>query len=313
MEEKRYRDLARFFRQQFGERVQKLSLDGGFSCPNRDGAKGRGGCTYCNNESFNPAYCREAGSITAQLQEGVRFFGAKYKGQRYLAYFQAYSNTYAPLEVLKARYEEALAFPGVVGLVIATRPDAVTGEILDYIATLAKERYVCIEYGVESVNEEVLRSIRRGHTYQEAEQAICLTAERGIYTGAHLIFGLPGETPESMLEGVSTLTRLPLHVLKLHQLQIIAGTPMAEVWREHPEQFRLYTEEEYLDFIVQVIERIHPDLYLERFVNQAPADWLLAPKWGAKNHEFTAKVEKRLREADSWQGKFFSSFLACSD
>ncbi len=304
MEAKRYRELARFFREHFGERVQKLSLDGGFSCPNRDGTKGSGGCTYCNNESFNPAYCREAGSITSQLQEGARFF-AKYKGQRYLAYFQAYSNTYAPLEVLKARYGEALAFPGVVGLVIATRPDAVSEEILDYIATLAKERYVCIEYGVESVNEEVLRSIRRGHTYAEAERAIRMTAERGIRTGAHLIFGLPGEEPASMLEGVSALARLPLHVLKLHQLQIIAGTPMAETWRQHPERFRLYTEDEYLDFIVQVIERIHPDIYLERFVNQTPDTWLLAPKWGAKNHEFTAKVDKRLRESDSWQGKFF--------
>lgn len=303
LEKKRYNDFPSFFRTLFPERVQKLSIDGGFTCPNRDGKKGVGGCTYCNNKSFNPDYCRAVDGIGLQIEEGIRFFNAKYQGQSYLAYFQAYSNTYAPLEVLKQRYEEALAHPNVVGLVIGTRPDAVTDEVLDYLEYLAKTRYVCIEYGVESANDEVLRGINRGHGFAEAEEAIRKTAGRGIYIGAHLIFGLPSESYESMLEGAVRLADLPIHVLKLHQLQIIRDTLMAEQYLAGPESFRLYTLEEYLDFVVDVIEHIRPDVYLERFVNQAPADYLLAPKWGIKNFEFVAKLDKRLKERDTWQGK----------
>lgn len=302
---KRYNDFPAYFKTLFHERVQKLSIDGGFTCPNRDGRKSTGGCTYCNNESFNPDYCRAVNGITNQVSEGIHFFDRKYKGQKYLAYFQAYSNTYAPLEVLKQRYEEALAYPGVVGVVIGTRPDAVTDEILDYIEELARSYYVCIEYGVESVNDTVLHSINRGHDFAEAEVAIRKTAGRGILIGAHLIFGLPGETPESMLEGAVRLSRLPVNVLKLHQLQIIKDTRMAEQFAADPQNFQLYTIEEYLDFVVEVIEHVNPDIYLERFVNQSPAEYLIAPKWGVKNFEFVAKLEKRLAERDTWQGKFY--------
>lgn len=302
---KRYNDFPAFFKTLFHERVQKLSIDGGFTCPNRDGRKGTGGCIYCNNKSFNPDYCRAVNGISRQIEEGVRFFDAKYNGQKYLAYFQAYSNTYAPLSELKAKYEEALAFPGVAGLVIGTRPDTVSDEILDYIEELARKYYVCIEYGIESANDEVLRSINRGHDFAEAEEAICKTAGRGIMVGAHLIFGLPGETRESMLDGAVRLSRLPVNVLKLHQLQIIKDTRLAEMYAAAPEDFRLYTLDEYLDFVVDVIERVSPDIYLERFVNQAPADYLIAPKWGVKNFEFAAKLEKRLQERDAWQGKSF--------
>lgn len=304
VEGKRYRDLPSFFKTLFGERVQKLSIDGGFTCPNRDGNKGWGGCTYCNNASFNPDYCREVEGITRQLEEGIRFFDAKYQGQKYLAYFQAYSNTYAPLEVLKSRYEEALAHPKVVGLVIATRPDAVNEEILDYIAGLSKHCYVCMEYGVESVNERALETIHRRHSYTEAEWAICATAERGIYVGAHLIFGLPGETRESMLEGAVRLGNLPLHVLKLHQLQIIKDTVMAEEYARNPEKFQLYSVYDYLDFVVEVIGKLCPEVYLERFVNQSPPEYLIAPNWGVKNFEFVALLDKKLEEKDVWQGKY---------
>lgn len=303
MDKKRYNDFPSFFKTLFQERVQKLSIDGGFTCPNRDGRRGTGGCTFCNNESFSPEYCRAVAGITRQIEEGRQFFAHKYAGQKYLAYFQAYSNTYASLEEIRRKYEEALACADIVGLVIATRPDAVSDEVLDYIAGLARKHYVCIEYGVESANDDILYRINRGHTFAEAEQTIRKTAERGIRIGAHLIFGLPGETRESMLEGAVRLCDLPIHVLKLHQLQIIQGTRMAQQYLENPAQFRLYSTGEYLDFVVDVIEHIRPEVYLERFVNQAPAEYLIAPKWGIKNYEFVAKLEKRLLERDAWQGK----------
>lgn len=301
--EKRYRDFPSYFRTLFDGRVQKLSVDGGFTCPNRDGSKGVGGCTFCNNRSFSPEYCRATSSIAEQIEEGKTFFRHKYAGQKYLAYFQSYSNTYASLEVLRARYEEALACQDVVGLVIGTRPDAVTEEALAYIGELAQRMYVCVEYGVESANDEVLKRVNRGHTFAEAEEVIRRTAELGIRVGAHLIFGLPGETRESMLEGAVRVCDLPIDVLKLHQLQIIRGTRMAEEYAECPEAFRLYAMEEYLDLVAEVILRIRPEVYLERFVNQAPEEYLVAPRWGVKNFEFTAKLEKRLWERDVWQGK----------
>lgn len=308
MEQRRYNDFPSFCRKVFGERVQKLSIDAGFTCPNRDGRKGTGGCTFCNNESFNPDYCRSVRGISEQIDEGVNFFHAKYQGQKYLAYFQTYSNTYAPLDVLKQKYEEALAHPKVAGLVLATRPDVVADEVLDYLEELAGKHYVCVEYGVESVHDAVLERVNRGHSFAEAEAAIRRTAGRGIYVGAHLIFGLPGEDTAAMLEGAVRLSRLPIDILKLHQLQIIRGTRMAEEYLQDPEQFRLYSLEEYLDFVTDVIERIRPDVYLERFVNQAPGQYLVAPKWGIKNFEFVAKLDKRLKERDVWQGKGFRDF-----
>lgn len=303
-DKKRYNDFPSFCRRLFGGRVQKLSVDGGFSCPNRDGKKGTGGCTFCNNESFNPDYCRSVESIYCQLDKGIRFFNAKYQGQHYLAYFQAYSNTYAPLEVLRKRYEEALSHPGIVGIVIATRPDVINEEILDYLEQLARKCYVCIEFGIESTDNAVLEKINRGHTYEDAERAVKCAAGRGIYIGAHLIFGLPGETTQSMLEGAVRVSRLPVDILKLHQLQIVRGTRMAEEYLDNPSLFRLYSLNEYLDFVVDVIERMNPEVYLERFVNQSPPEYLIAPNWGVKNYEFVAKLDKRLKERDSWQGKW---------
>ncbi len=303
MEIKRYRDYPSFFKTLFQDRVQKLSIDGGFTCPNRDGRKGTGGCTFCNNRSFNPEYCRPTLSVTQQIEAGRQFFAHKYTGQKYLAYFQAYSNTYAPLEVLQQKYEEALTTPDIVGLVIGTRPDTVEDSILDYLEELARRYYICIEYGVESANDDVLKHVHRGHTFAEAENAILKTAGRGIRIGAHLIFGLPGETKESMLEGAIRLCESPIDVLKLHQLQIVRDTQMANEYLSNPSHFQLYTMEEYLDFVVEVIEHINPDVYLERFINQTPSEYLIAPTWGIKNFEFTAKLDKRLKEKNTWQGK----------
>lgn len=301
--EKRYRDYAAYLKNHFHGRVQKLSVDGGFTCPNRDGAKGEGGCLFCNNASFTPDYCREAGGIRRQIEEGIRFFDHKYKGQHYLAYFQSYSNTYAPVEELRRRYTEALSHPQVTGIVVATRPDTVDARVLDYLEELSRETFVLVEYGVESMRDDILRRINRGHGVSEAEAAIRETARRGIRVGAHLIFGLPGEERASILEGALRLSEWPIQMLKLHQLQVIRETRLAAEYTADPSAFPLFSMEEYLELVVDVIERIRPDLCLERFVNQSPDPYLIAPRWGVKNFEFTAKLDKRLLQRDTWQGK----------
>jgi radical SAM protein (TIGR01212 family) len=305
--ERRFNDFPSYFKRTFSERIQKVSIDAGFTCPNRDGSKGVGGCTYCNNNSFNPDYCSPKKSITVQIQEGIDFFKAKYKSQRYLAYFQAYSNTYGTLDTIKKLYEEALAHEKVVGLVIGTRPDCVNDEILNYLEELAKNYYIAIEYGVESANDDALIAINRGHTYSVAEKAILNTANRGIHIGAHLVNGLPYDTKELMVQHAVRLSNLPIETLKLHQLQILNHTVMANEYAEHPERFYMFELEEYLDFIVDIIERISPDVMLERFINQSPPGWLIAPKWGVKNYQFVNLLDKRLKERDTWQGKFFNA------
>lgn len=306
---KRYNDFSRFFKDKFGFRVQKLSIDAGFTCPNRDGSRGVGGCTYCNNDSFSPDYCRDKNTITEQIEIGKSFFKHKYQGQKYLAYFQSYSNTYDDLAVLKEKYEEALSCDDIIGVVIATRPDAIDAEKLDYIEFLAKKYYVCIEYGVESLDNNVLESINRGHTAEESVEAIKMSVGRGIFIGAHLICGLPNETKTSIVESAIKLSNLSIDMIKLHQLQIIRGTKMAKQYSENPDMFSLYSLDEYLDMVVGIIENISPGVYLERFVNQSPDKYLLAPKWGIKNFEFVDKLDKILNEKDTFQGKYWHNPL----
>lgn len=288
----------------FGKRVQKISVHAGFTCPNRDGSQGRGGCTYCNNQSFVPEYCQPAKSITQQIDEGIHFFHrkAKYEHQAYVAYFQSYTNTYDSIDRIRAIYDEALRHPRVSGLVIGTRPDCVNEAILDYFEELSKEMYVMIEYGIESTNNKTLEFINRGHDYACAVNAIRETARRGIYTGAHLILGLPGEDREMILSHADRMSELPLNALKLHQLQLIRGTIMAKQLKENPEWFKLYTAEEYTDLIVDFLERLSPEIAIERFVSQSPWSLLISPDWGLKNFEFVSKIEKRLEERNTWQG-----------
>ncbi|RUT80142.1 TIGR01212 family radical SAM protein [Ancylomarina longa] len=300
----RYNDFPSYFRRKFTERVQKISVDAGFTCPNRDGSKGVGGCTYCNNNSFNPPYCSPKKSITQQINEGIEFF-KKYKTQQYLVYFQAYSNTYASLEKIKQLYQEALNHERVIGLVIGTRPDCISDAVLDYLEDLATNYYISVEYGVESANDEALRFINRGHGYKEAEQTIGNTANRGIHIGVHLVNGLPFDDKESMINNAVMLSRLPIETLKMHQLQILNNTLMAKQFEQEPELFYLFEMEEYLDFIVDIIERINPQVMLERFINQVPEGWLIAPKWGIKNYQFVNKLNNHLKARDTWQGRLF--------
>ncbi len=301
---RRYTNFSDKLKELFGARVQKLSIDAGFTCPNRDGHIGVGGCTFCDNSSFSPDYCRMAGGITEQINAGITFFGGKYPNQKYLAYFQNYSATYAPLSVIKSRVEEALSHPKISGIVLGTRPDVCPDEVLDYLGELAKGSYVGVEFGVESTNNAVLESVNRGHGYEVSEDAILRASGRGIYIGAHLIIGLPGESREEALQGAIRVANLPIDVLKLHQLQIINNTRMCDEYNSSPEKFVLFTMEEYLDFLAKLIPSIPANIGFERFVNQVPPGYLVAPKWGIKNHEFTAKLDKILEKYDLWQGKF---------
>ena len=302
-ERKRYREFGDFLRERFPFKAQKIAINAGFTCPNRDGSKGRGGCTYCNNQTFNPGYCQTDKSVADQLAEGVRFFSRKYPEMRYLAYFQAYTSTYGEQERLERLYEEALGYPGVVGLVIGTRPDCMPDRLLDYLARLSEQVLVLVEYGVESTLDRTLRRINRGHNFAEAEEAIRRTAARGIAVGAHLILGLPGESRDEILGHADRLSDLPLATLKLHQLQLIRHTRMALEFERQPEDFHLFTVDEYIDLAIDFIERLDPAIALERFVSQSPKELLIAPDWGLKNYEFTARVNRRLAERDSWQGK----------
>lgn len=303
--ERRYNDFPTYFRSLYSERVQKVSIDAGFTCPNRDGSKGVGGCTYCNNKTFKPTYCNLENSVTSQVQKGIDFFARKYHSMKFLAYFQAYTNTYAPLDDLKRLYEEALQHPKIVGLVVSTRPDAVNEALLDYLAELSKKVYVMVEFGLESHLDRTLESINRGHTFAESVWALEETSKRGINNCAHMILGLPGESREEILDQARIISQLPVKNLKLHQLQIHKGTVLAKQFRDKPEFFNLYSAEEYVELVVDYLELLNPAIIVERFISQAPADLLIAPKWGLKNFEFVAKVEKRLQERDTWQGRLF--------
>ena len=302
---KRYNDFSTHFRNKFAERVQKVSVDAGFTCPNRDGLKGRGGCTYCDNRTFKPSYTNLENSVSKQIEEGIAFFSKKYDSMKFLAYFQAYTNTYAPLDDLKKLYEEALKQPKIVGLVISTRPDCVNDEILDYLAELSRKVYVMVEFGLESHLDKTLQSINRGHTFEDSVKALDATSKRGINNCAHLILGLPGETRADWLEQAKVISKLPVNNLKLHQLQVHHKTVLEKQYLANPGSFHLFTVEEYTELVVDYLELLNPEIIVERFVSEAPSKMVVAPKWGLKNFEFVAKVEKRLKERDTWQGRKF--------
>ena len=300
-----YNDLSTFLSLHFPFKVQKISINAGFTCPNRDGSIGYGGCTYCNNQTFNPAYCHTDKSVGQQLEEGKRFFSGKYPDMKYLAYFQAYTNTYAELEGLKRKYEEALSVDGVVGLVIGTRPDCMPDPLLRYLEELNKHTFLLIEYGIETTRDVTLKRINRGHTYADTVETVNRTAACGILTGGHVILGLPGETHDEIIAQAAELSRLPLTTLKMHQLQLIRGTKMAREFECRPEDFHLFSVDEYIDLVIDYVEHLRPDLILERFVSQSPKELLIAPDWGLKNYEFTARVQKRMKERGAYQGKAY--------
>ena len=304
---RRFNAYSNYFKKVFGERVQKLSIDAGFTCPNRDGSKGRGGCTYCNNDAFNPSYCDPSKSVEQQIREGMEFHAWRYKKPgKFLAYFQPYSNTYASLEELKKIYDQALLFPEIAGLVIGTRPDCIDDEKLEYFSHLAKTHYVIIEYGIESCYNKTLDRIHRGHTFEESMAAIAKTAAAGLKTGAHLIFGLPGESKDQMMAQASILSELPLSNIKFHQLQIIKGTKMEKDYKLNPGDYTFFELEEYISFIVDFIEQLNPEFIIERFAGEVPPRFQAGPGWGmVRNEKIVEMVEAELERRDSFQGKRF--------
>lgn len=306
----RYRTFAGFFKEKYGSRLQKIVLDAGFTCPNRDGSKGRGGCTYCNNDAFHPNYSTPDKSIFRQIEEGIEFHLNRYRSaEGYLAYFQPYSNTYAPLDKLKRVYEKALSHPKVKGLVIGTRPDCVDAAKLDYIEQLSKDKIVIIEYGIESCYDKTLERINRCHNVQCAVDAVNETAARGIMQGAHFILGLPGETVEEMLAVPQFINRLPLHSIKFHQLQLVKGTAMEREFKRVPGDFVQWTLTEYIDFFIKILEQLNPQFYIERFAGEVPPRYVESTPWGlVRNPQILQMLEKRLEELDTFQGRLYKNF-----
>lgn len=296
-----YNDFGSWLRNRFPFRVQKISVDAGFTCPNRDGRISRGGCTYCDNRTFSPAYCNRQKSVAEQMEEGKTFFSGKYPDMKYLAYFQAFTNTYGDVGEIRAKYEEALNVDDVVGIVIGTRPDCVPDELLDYIEELGKRYFVLVEYGIETANDRTLRRINRGHSFDCCRSAIERTKARGILTGGHVIIGLPGEDATESQRQAHVISALPIDILKIHQMQIIKGTRLAREFAIQP--FHVYTVDEYINVVTHYIERLRDDLILERFVSQSPKELLVAPQWGMKNHEFTDRLVGHMRKMNTWQGR----------
>ncbi len=296
-----YNNYNDTLRQRFGGRVQKISINAGFTCPNRDGRKGVGGCIFCNNQTFFPDYCMPKKSVEQQMREGMEFF-ARYEGQYYLAYFQAYTNTYADLDTLRALYESVLDIENVVGIVIATRPDCVDGKLLDYLAELNRRCYVMVEYGVESTCDETLRRINRGHGYDECVWAIKATAQRSIAVGAHLILGLPGEGRDMVAVHAENISKLPIDMVKLHQLQIVEGSVLGKMWHDGVADVTVYELDDYIEDCIRFLEYLRPEIGIERFVSQTPKELLIAPDWGVKNYEFVDKLRKRMRTENRFQG-----------
>lgn len=294
---KLYRDFADFLSEHFEGKVQKIAVNAGFTCPNRDGTKGTGGCTYCNNQSFNPGYCAPSLSVSEQLEQGKAFFGRKYPEMKYLAYFQAYTNTHSDdIDRLVGLYREALEVTDVVGLIIGTRPDCMPQPLLDRLTQLPG--WVMVEYGAESASDETLVRVNRCHTWTDTADAVRRTHEAGLPCGLHLIMGLPGEDEATMLATIDRVNELPVDTVKIHQLQLIRGTRMARDVEAGLYDIPRFTAEEYIELCVKLLRRLRPDIAVERFVSQSPPDLLIYPRWNLKNYQFTNLLHKRLRQTD---------------
>jgi radical SAM protein (TIGR01212 family) len=316
---RRFNSYTEHIRSTFGARIQKVVVDAGFTCPNRDGTKAFGGCSYCNNNAFNPSYCNPVEPLHDQIARGVKFHHVRYRrATRYLVYFQPYSNTYAPLPRLKELYEEALRYPEVAGLVIGTRPDCIDDEKLDYLRQLSEKYFIQVEYGVESCYDKTLHRINRQHDFALSESVIMKTHALGISTGAHFIFGLPGESPDDMLACASTISRLPLDSVKFHQLQVVKGTKMEQEFndsneagstgpKQHPD-FHQFTLEEYIDFIIRFTERLNPAIVIERFAGEVPPKFMTAGiGWDLIRYDAVLRlIENEMERRNTWQGKYYT-------
>ena len=304
--DKRYNRYTEYQKAKYGERVQKVTVDAGFTCPNRDGTVAKGGCIYCNNESFNPGYNDPQKTIRQQIDEGVEFLKRRYgRLRKFIVYFQPYSNTYAPLDTLKKYYEEALSHPEVIGLTIGTRPDCVDEAKIAYLEELAKSYDITIEYGLESFSDETLKRINREHDVQVYLDALELTVNRGIKICTHMIFGFPWEDKTQWLDTADRLSELDFNFLKIHQLHVVKKTVLADMYKK--EAFQFMKPDEYMELIVEFLERLNPEIVIQRLFGEAPPRTLIAPRWGIRNTLLVQMLEAKLEEKDSWQGKQFIS------
>lgn len=297
---------ALHLRKHFGHRVQKLSINAGFTCPNRDGTKSTTGCTYCNNTAFSPSYCTPQKPIAQQIDEGIQFHRRRYRrASSYLAYFQPYTNTYAPIDHLQQIYAQALAHPQIAGIVIGTRPDCIDNQKLDHLATIARTHYVAIEYGIETCNDSTLRRINRCHTYADAVTAIHQTAAHNIPASAHIMFGLPGETTAQMIHHATLISQLPLATIKLHQLQILRGTPVEQEYHTHPHHFTTFTPAEYADTVIAFLEHLTPGIAVERLSAEVPPRYLATEPWSKlRADQIAITIENRMTQLGTWQGRY---------
>lgn len=300
---KRYNNYSEYIKKKYGERIQKVTVDAGFTCPNRDGTVASGGCSYCNNESFNPGYNSAAKSITQQIDEGVEFLKRRYGVKKFIVYFQPYSNTYASLDTLKKYYEEALRYPGVIGLTIGTRPDCINEEKLDYLKVLSESYDITIEYGLESISDETLKKINRGHDYQNYLNALELTEKRKLKTCTHIILGFPWEDKNHWMKTADELSQLPFHFLKIHQLHIVKDTVMGRQHIKNP--LKLLTHSEYIDVVTTFLERLNPEIIIQRLSGEAPLQVLIAPRWGKRYPEIVQDIDTEMEKRDTWQGKLY--------
>ena len=303
----RYHAYNDWVKRAHGGRLQKVSIDAGFTCPNRDGSLGIGGCSFCNNEGFSPSYLVEQRDIRQQIDTGIDFMLRRYpKTIGFLAYFQSYSNTYDDLETLKATYDIALAHPKITGIVIGTRPDCLPDETLDYLAELSTRTLVELEIGIESCDDGVLRECLRGHDFACTQDAIRRAAQRKLFITGHLLLGLPLETSASLIDGAKALAGLPLDALKFHQLQIVRGTRLANQYRAAPDRVALLTPEKYLDAVIDILEHLPPSIKIQRLGSEVPPQVLVSPDWGLRLWRFPALLEARLQERDTWQSRLYN-------
>ena len=299
----RYNSFGRHTKKRFGVSVHKVNVDAGFTCPNRDGTLGVSGCIYCNNDSFRPSSCKPTLSVSEQVRDGIAYLRKRYGAEKFIAYFQPFTNTYAPVEELERLYREATEEPSVVGLAIGTRPDCIDEEKIGLLESLASKYFILVEYGLQSIYDKSLRFINRGHGYEKFLAALEMTKGRGIEIGAHLIVGFPTETREEMLSMADVVSTLPVQFLKIHQLQVVKDTLLAELYNEKP--FPVFSYEEYLDFVVDFVEKLSPEIVLQRLFATAPDEILVAPRWDRSRHEILRDIDRRLIERDAAQGKRF--------
>lgn len=302
----RYHAYNDWAKHEYGGRLQKVSIDAGFTCPNRDGSLGIGGCTYCNNEGFSPSYLLEQRDIFTQIDTGIEFMRRRYpKTKAFIAYFQSYSNTYDDLDALKQVYGLALSHPDIAGIAIGTRPDCLPEETLDYLAELATRTMVELEIGIESCNDDVLEECLRGHDFACTQDAIRRAAKRNLFVTGHLLLGLPLESRDSLIAGARALAALPLDALKFHQLQIVRGTRLANLYRAAPDSISLLTPESYLDAVIDMLELLPPGIKIQRLGSEVPPSVLVSPDWGMRLFKFPAMLEAKLEARNTWQGRLY--------